>query len=103
MCIRDRSRADHLRGLQPWQRADQLVLRLRGKAHRETVDVDLLDVKPFRLEKQLMSLPIGESHHLVFKRRAVTWPDSGYLAVIERRFADFRANELMHTVVGVHQ
>ena len=50
---------DH-RVFEPGKCVDQLGLDLRREAHREAVDVDLVGVDPFRLEKDLVPLPIGE-------------------------------------------
>ena len=81
----------------------QTLLELRRKTHRETVDVDFLDVEALGLQKQLMSLAMRKPHHLVFERRAVARPDSGDLAVEQRRLVNVSPYELVDFVRRVQQ
>ena len=97
------ARAQHVCDSSPGSDRTSRSWSLAGQAHREAVDVDLLDVETFGLEKELMPLPIRESHHLVFERRAVSRADSGNLAVEERRLADVAAHQLMNLVCRVEQ
>ena len=84
------------RVLEPRQRMHDRVLHVARQAHRQAVDVDLVDVQAFRLEKDLMPLPVGKAHDLVFERRAVARADAGDLPVVERRPPDARADDLVH-------
>ena len=81
----------------------QLLLHRRGQTHRVAVDVDLVDVEPFGLEKQLVPLAVREPHDLVLERRAVARADAADLAVEERRLADVRAHELVDALGRVQQ
>ena len=49
----------------------QLFLHFAGRRHGKAIDVDLVDVQTLGLEKELMPVPIGKPHHLVFERRTV--------------------------------
>src|SRR5438093_12665488 len=59
-----------------WQRVNEIGLHLAGQTRRESVDVNLAGVQAFRLEKDLMPFLVGESHDLVFERRAIQRSDS---------------------------
>ena len=50
-----------------------------------------------------MPLAMREPHHLVFERRAVSWPNSCDLPVVERGIADVPAHELVDAIGGVKQ
>ena len=89
--------------LEPRKRVHQLLLHGRRQAHRVAVDVDLVDVEPFGLEKQLVPLAMREPHHLVLERRAVARADAADLAVEERRLANVLPHELVDTVGRVQQ
>ena len=82
---------------------NEIGLHVARQAHREAVDVDLARVEALRLEKDLMTLLVGESDDLVFERRAVARTDSANLPVEERRLTDVRADEIAHAIVGVQQ
>ena len=58
------------------QRVHELGLHVARQAHREAVDVDLARVDPFRLEKNLVALLVGEADDLVLERRAVARTDA---------------------------
>ena len=78
-------------------------LNVPRERHRKPVYVDLIDVHPFGLEIQLMSLPVREPHDLVFQRRAVPRSDSLNLSVEERTLANSTPHEIADTIVGVQQ
>src|SRR5262249_39409892 len=71
----------NLRALETGQRTNNALLRLSRETHREAVDIDFVDVQPFRLKKDLMAFPMRESHDLVLERRTVPRPDSADLTV----------------------
>ena len=74
--------------LEAGQRANDVVLDVARQRHRKAVDVDLVDVEPFRLEIDLVPLAIREPHDLVFERRTVARTDAVNLAVEERTLID---------------
>src|SRR6185503_6499862 len=55
-------------------RAKNLELHFRGERCREPVDVKLLRVVTFRLQKELMPIGLRKLHDLVLDRRTVTRP-----------------------------
>src|SRR4051795_8802886 len=73
----------------------QIRLDIRWQAHREAVEVYLVDVQPFWLQKQVMALAIGESHHLVLQRWTISWANALNLAVIERGLPDVQPDEVV--------
>ena len=58
------------------QRVHEIRLHVARQAHREAVDVDLARVEPFRLEKNLVPLLVGEADDLVLERRTVARTDA---------------------------
>ena len=67
------ARPDHLRRLEPGERSNQFELHRSREAHRVAVQVHFVDVQTLRLQKEVMSIAIGEPHDLVFERRAKPW------------------------------
>ena len=67
----------------------------RGQAHRQAIDIDLVDVRSFRFEKDLMALLVRKAHYFVLKRWTVAWTDARDLPVVERRAADVRADQIV--------
>ena len=82
--------------LEPRQHPDGALLDLDRKAHRVAVEIDLADVDTLRLQEQLVPFPVGESHHLVFQRRAVSRADSSDLPIEKGRLRNVLPHELMH-------
>ena len=70
------SRPHHRRSLQARQGVNQFELHVSRQAHRVAVQIDLVDVQTLRLEEQVMALPVGKPHHLVFERRAIARTDA---------------------------
>ena len=97
------ARPQHHGVLEARQRVNELLLDLARQRHREAVDVDLVDVEAFRLEIDLVPLPVGEPHDLVFERRTVARTDALNLSVVERAAIDDAANEIAHAIVRVQQ
>ena len=94
----------HLGGFEPWQRVNQLALRFRRQAHREAVDVNLLDVQAFRLEKELVTLAIRESASPCLRAKgsiSARFLRSGRCRAAIRRCGS--TNQLVHSIVRVHQ
>ncbi len=75
---------DHLRILKTRNRRDHRSLHIDRHAGRHPVDVNLVGIKPFRLEKDLMRLFVRELDDLVFDRRTIARPDAFDLPAIER-------------------
>src|SRR5262245_6712200 len=94
----------HDRGaLQTREGADDLLLNLLRKRHREPVDVDLLDIQSLGFEIDLMSLLVGEPHDLVFERRTVPRTDAADLAIEQRTLIDVISNQRTNAFVGVEE
>ena len=85
------------------KRTNQLLLHIPRQRHREAVDVDLVDVQPLQARGRSGAAPIGESHDLVFERRAISRTDALNLAVVQRGCADVAANEIADAIVRVEQ
>src|SRR3954468_18563320 len=79
----------------------QLLLHVGRKTHGESVDVNLVDVQSFRLEKNLMALPMRKPHDLVFERGTVARSNASNLTVEQRGLADVAAHEIVHGIGGV--
>src|SRR5690348_16221646 len=82
--------------LESGQRSDELCLDLRREAHREAVEIDLVDREALGLEKELVTFAIREPHDLVLERWTVARSDSGYLPVVERRLIDIAPDEIVN-------
>ncbi len=89
------ARPDHLRRLEPGERSNQFELHRSREAHRVAVQVHFVDVQTLRLQKEVMSIAIRESHDLVFERRAIPRTNPTNLPVEERGLGDVPANELV--------
>ena len=81
--------------LQPRHRVHDRLLHGRGQTHRHAVDVDLIHVHTFRLQKDLVPLLVREAHDLVFERRAIPGTDAGNLSVVERRLMDVPTHQIV--------
>ena len=57
----------HARVFEARQRVDNRVLHVARQTHRQSVDVDLVDVHAFRLEEDLVPFLVGEPHDLVLE------------------------------------
>jgi hypothetical protein len=77
---------------------DEILLHFGRQAHRESVDVNLIDLQTFRLEKDLMAFPMREAHDLVFERRAIPRTDPANLSVEEGGLVDVIAYELVDPI-----
>jgi len=66
------SGSDKLGALQARDRTDHLDLNIERKACRETVRVVLHGIEPFRLEEDVVPLPVGEPEDLIFDRGAIS-------------------------------
>src|SRR5262249_41639725 len=82
---------------------NQLFLHFPWQRHRESVDVNLIDVDAFGLEIDLMPFPIGELHDLVLERRAISWANALDAAIEQRADADVLLNQLANAIVRVSQ
>ena len=70
--------------LQARHHPDHGILHIAWQAGGDAVDVDLLRPAPLRLEEELVAVPIGETHDLVFDARAVARAARFDLAGIHR-------------------
>ena len=91
-------RSKHHGILETRQRVDDFALHVARQAHREAVDVGLVDIDAFGLQKDLVPLALGKPHDLVFERRAVAWANPADLAVEQRRPADVRSHDGVHAL-----
>ena len=71
------------------------VLNIAGQARGDPVDVDLPRVPPFGLEKELVTLLVGEANDLVFDARAVPRPPRLDLAGEHRRAMEIGPDEVV--------
>ena len=77
--------------------AEELELDLTRQRHRESVDVDFVDVESLRFEIDLVPFPIRKPHDLVLERRAIPRSDSLDLPVEERAPTNVAANEIANS------
>ena len=82
---------------------NELFLDVARQRHREPVHVDLVDVEAFGFEVDLVPLPIGKPHDLVFERRAIPRADALNLAVVERTAIEVGFHQFSDTLVRVKQ
>src|SRR5687768_14151254 len=93
----------HRSVLESRHRANDGELHVAWQRHRKAVDVDLVDVDPFRLEVDLVTLAIREPHDLVFERRTVPRSDAMNLTVEERTLIDVTAHEIVNPRGRMHE
>ena len=78
-----------------------LILDVAGQAGGDTVDVNLLRLASLWLEKQLVSLFVCKSHHLVFDARAISGTPRVNLAAVHRGAVKVGPDQLVDALVGV--
>src|SRR5271155_1803867 len=76
---------DHLSVFEPWYRRNHRELNIHGHAGRHPIDVHLIRIQPFRLQKNLMTILVRKLNYLVFNRRAIARANSLNLTTIQRR------------------
>ena len=97
------SRSNDLAVFEPRERSDYVVLHRFGQRHRQPVDVDRLRLQAFRLEMQLVPLPVREPHDLVFEGRAVARTDPCDPSVVQRAGVDAPAHDVVRRLRGVER
>ena len=70
------ARSQHASIRQPRQRRHDLALHVGRQAHRQTVDVDLVDADALGFEVEKVALSIGKAHHLVFEGGTIARADA---------------------------
>src|SRR5574337_1009703 len=95
------ARPGDMRVLEAGDRLHQLKLHVVRQRGGDAVGVDLERVQPLRLDEDLVRVLLGETHHLVLDRRAVTRPDAFDLAGIQRRAVQGTADDLVRALAGV--
>ena len=80
---------------------DHAQLGVFGQGGGQTLQIDLAAVQSARLQKQLMTLFVGELPHLDLNRRAVAGADSVDSAVVEGRAGHSLLNDPVGALVGV--
>ena len=76
------ARTHHLAVLQSGNSLHKLQLNVRRQRRTHALYIHFIGTASLRLDKQLMTLLIGEAHNLRFDRRAVTRADALDHAVI---------------------
>jgi len=56
--------------------AHKLVLYIKRQAGGNAVRIDFMGIQPFRFDKNLMGIPVGETDDFIFNRRTITRPDT---------------------------
>ena len=81
--------------------ADEFVLDLVGKTRRNAVDIDLIGVATFRLQKKLVLILLGKFDDFIFNARTVAGSDPFDDARVKWGFVQVRANDFVRGFVGV--
>ena len=76
--------AEDLRTLKPGDVLEHRLLHVLGQARADAVPVIFERVPPFRLQKDLVALLVGETHDLVFNGRTIARPARLDLAGVHR-------------------
>ena len=97
------ARTHDLRPLEPGDRVQKFDLHVHGHARRHALHIILLRSKSLRLEKQLMTILVGEPNDLRLDRRTISRSDPFDHSVRHRRPVQVSTEYLMRPLVRVRQ
>ena len=86
--------------LQPGDCRNKRRLRVARQGGRDAVRVNRVVVEPFRLEKDLVPLALGEPDDLVLDRGAIARPNPGDVPGVKRRTGEIGADNVVRPRVG---
>ena len=94
MVILDRIAGDdHRHLLQPRQRAQEVLLHLRRQRCAEAIGIDQRRIQPFRLQKDLVPIPVAEADDLVLDGGAIARPPPLDIPREQRRLTEIVADD----------